>query len=80
MYTDARTAIMNDLDDKVPVSMMKQGPSISTNEQVSDSEHRRAFTMAQQCRKGKGKGKGKGRTGTCWNCGESVTPQQRLPA
>ena len=30
MYTDARTAIMNDLDDKVQVSMMKQGPSIST--------------------------------------------------
>ena len=30
LNADTRTAIINYLDDKVPVSMMKQGPLIST--------------------------------------------------
>ena len=34
VYMDLRTAIINCLDDKVPVSMMKQGPSVSTTNMV----------------------------------------------
>ena len=33
-YVDLRTAIMNYLDDKVPVSMMKQGPPTPTMNMV----------------------------------------------
>ena len=86
LYVDLRPAIINYLDDKVPVSMMKQGPSISTantvqslttGDQGEDEEMKNEvtqdeiFAVVQQSSKGKGKGKGKGKKGACWNCGES---------
>ena len=83
MYTDLRAAVINYLDDKVPVPMVKQGPSISTTKMVQalrtgdqreDEETKNEvtpdenFAMIPQFKKGKGKGKGKGKKGTCWNC------------
>ena len=72
LFMDLRTAIINCLDDKVPVSMMKKGPSVSTTnmvqtlstgEQRTDEETKNQitqdeiFAMDQQYRKGKGKGR-----------------------
>ena len=71
-FVDLRTAIINNLDDKVPVSRMKQGPpmsatnmvqSIVEREQGEDEEAKHEvtqdemFTVIQQFWKGKGKGK-----------------------
>ena len=82
IYADLRTVIINNLGDKVPVSMMRQGSPISTTnmvqtfstgEQGEDEEMKNEvtedeiFAMIQQFRKGKGKGK----KAVCWNCGES---------
>ena len=82
LHADLRTAVINYLDDKVPVSMMKQGPSIATTNMVqtmstADQEEQgedevtqdEIFAMVQQYRKGKCKGKKR----ACWNCGGSDT-------
>ena len=37
LYADLHTAVINYLDDKVPVSMLKQGPPISTTKMVQTS-------------------------------------------
>ena len=73
----SRTAIINSLNDKVPVSMMKQGPPISTTnmvqtlntgdqgEQREDEEMKNEVTqdeiLAMVQQFRKGKGKGKGK-------------------
>ena len=41
LYVDLRTSVIEYLDDKVPVSMKKQGPSLSTANMV---HHRRSRT------------------------------------
>ena len=86
-YADLHTAVINYLDDKVPVSMVKQGPPISTTNMVQtlstgqggDDEMKHEvtkdeiFAMVQQFGKGKVKGKGKGRMkGVCWKCGDKI--------
>ena len=78
LFAVLRTAIINHLDDQMSVSMMKQGPPISTTnmiqtlsreEQGEDEEMKKevtqeeTFATVQQFRKGKGKGKGKGKKG-----------------
>ena len=87
LYVDLRAAIINYVDDKVPVSMMKQGPSVSTTNMVQN------LTTGDQGAQGedeevknevphdeifamvqqfrKGEGKGKGMKGACWNCGKN---------
>ena len=80
LCSDLRTAVINYLDDKVPVSMMKQGPSIATTNMVQtmstadqgeqgedEVTQDEIFAMVQQYRKGKCKGKKR----ACWNCGGS---------
>ena len=83
LHADLRTAIIDYADVQVPVSMMKQGPplssidmvqTLSTGDQGEQGEYEVTqddiFAKVQQYRKGKGKGKGKGKKGACWNCGD----------
>ena len=70
MHTDLRTALITNLDDKVPVSMMKQGPqvqrrtwSLTSGDHGEDEEGENDVTqdetiaMVQPLNRGKGKGK-----------------------
>ena len=85
IYADLRTVIINKLGDKVPVSMMKQGPPISTTNMVQtlstgdqgeegeDEEMKNEVTQDEifAMIQQFRKGKGRGKKGVCWNCGES---------
>ena len=86
MYVDLRTAIINNQDDKVRVSMMKQGSSISTanmfqsltigdqGEQGEDEEMKKEVTqeeiLAMVRQFRKGPGKGNRKRRAWLNCGE----------
>ena len=89
-----RTAIINCLDDKVPVSMMKQGPSVSTTNMVlrvlpqeNNEKMRRRRMRSRKMRSspwtsstGKAKARAEGMKGARFNCGESDHMTDRTTA